>query len=171
LRDLGVRAAWSTAAVGGLRSDWPVGTIAVCSDLLDPSGRRLTLHDREVVHTDLTHPFDPDLRSRFLAAAATAGVAVEPRAVYVNGDGPRYESPAEVEALRRLGGDVVGMTAGSEAILMREAGVPYACAAVVTNLASGLAGLLSHEEVVDAMRARGPVVLDLILAALGERCV
>ncbi|MER3496125.1 MAG: 5'-methylthioadenosine phosphorylase, partial [Armatimonadota bacterium] len=67
---------------------------------------------------------------------------------YLNLNGPRYETPAEVRLFGQWGADVVGMTAGSEAILMKEAGVPYACVAVVTNLGTGLSSTpLSHKEV------------------------
>src|SRR5436189_62411 len=66
------------------------------------------------------------------------GGEVVAQAVYVNVNGPRYETPAEIRMFVEAGGDVVGMTAGSEAIAMREAGVGYGCLAIITNLAAGL---------------------------------
>lgn len=58
------------------------------------------------------------------------------------------------------------MTAAREAIAMREAGVPYACLAIVTNLAAGISDKpLSHEEVVHVMREKSEVVLRILKAA------
>lgn len=164
LAALRVPVCFSTAAVGSLRPDWGPGRFAVCSDLYDATSRRATLHDRDVRHADLMEPFEPSARKALLDAAS--GEAHD-GAVYVCSDGPRYESPAEIHALRTLGGDVVGMTAGTEAILLREAGVPYACLAVVTNFASGLeAGTLDHGDVEQAMYASGARALEILLAAV-----
>lgn len=166
VRQLGARACFSTAATGGLRDDWPCGTMAVCSDFVDVTARNATLFDRSVVHTDFSHPFGESARSALLAAAKEQGIAVQDGGIYVNGNGPRYETPYEIQLYRRLGGDVVGMTAATEAILMGEAGVPYACLAVVTNLAAGLAGVpLSHEEVVEEMERSGERAVALLLGA------
>jgi len=161
LRRLGVRACFSTAAVGSLHEDWPVGQLAVCTDILDLSCRRTTLFDREVRHTDFSSPFPA---ARHLRSAA--GEDAEPNAVYACMDGPRYETPHEITILRQLGADVVGMTAASEAIAMREAGVPYGCLAVVTNLGCGLGHEeLAHDEVTDVMESRGERIVQILLEA------
>jgi len=164
LQSIEVKACFSSAAVGSLRSEWGPGTLAVCTDMIDLTGRRLTLFSDLVQHTDMSKPFPA---SDILAEACkSVGAAAQARAVYVGCDGPRYESPAEVRYLQIIGGDVVGMTASSEAILMREAGVPYSCLAVVTNLGCGLStSELHHGEVTDVMKSHGRTVVDILLAA------
>lgn len=162
LKELGVKACLASAAVGSLHPEWEPGTFAVCTDFIDLTFRRVTLFDDTVVHTDFSVPFPaaPALRE------ALTGMEFQPEAVYLGGDGPRYETPAEIRMMQRLGADVVGMTASSEAIVMREAGVPYGCLAVVTNLAAGLTkSELHHGEVTDVMRAKGAEVLDALLRA------
>ncbi len=57
--------------------------------------------------------------------------------MYVQTSGPRFETPAEVRCLQRQG-DVVGMTAAHEAILLGELGIPYAVVAMADNCANGL---------------------------------
>ncbi|MBZ0212644.1 MAG: S-methyl-5'-thioadenosine phosphorylase, partial [Nitrospirae bacterium] len=85
---------------------------------------------------------------------------------YVTGNGPRFETPHEIRWMRQQGGDVVGMTAGTEAILMREAGIAYANASFVTNLGCGLSTTpITDEEVQEVMRRSGKRVLDLMLEA------
>ncbi|HRK20728.1 MAG TPA: MTAP family purine nucleoside phosphorylase [Fimbriimonadaceae bacterium] len=166
VRRLKVKACFSTAATGGLRADWPNGTMAVCHEFIDATARNLTMFERDVVHTDFSEPFAESARHYLLRAAEAAGVSVKDRAIYVNGNGPRYETPHEIELYRRIGGDVVGMTAATEAILMGESGVPYACLAVVTNPGCGMAGQpLSHEEVVEQMEKSGADAVQVLLEA------
>jgi 5'-methylthioadenosine phosphorylase len=63
--------------------------------------------------------------------------------------GPRFESPAEIEALKRLGADVVGMTNVPEVVLARELGMCYATVTVITNYAAGMQERITHEEVTE----------------------
>jgi 5'-methylthioadenosine phosphorylase len=161
-RTLGAKLCLASAAVGSVRPDWKVGTLAICTDLLDLSSRNVTLFDHGVQHTDMTEPFPA--APQLLALAAKRAIVVH-EATYVTTAGPRYETPAEIKAIRTLGGDLVGMTASSEAVAMREAGVPYGCIAIITNLAAGLAQHLSHTEVVEVMQHAGQTVVDLMLDA------
>lgn len=161
----GVKFCFSTAAVGSLRADWPAGTMAAISDFVDLTGRHQTLFDDRVVHTDFSAPFSPFGRKALAASGRLLDIDVEPSAVYVCENGPRYETPHEIQLLRHLG-DVVGMTAATEAILFREAGLEYACLALVTNLAAGLSDApLNHTEVVEEMVKNSESVVKLLLRA------
>lgn len=165
VRALGAKACFSTAAVGSLRPDWAPGTMAACRDFLDLSARNTTLFDREVVHRDFSSPFPA--RQWLLQGASDAGIEVHDEGVYLCGNGPRYETPHEITLYRQFGADVVGMTASSEAIAFGEAEVPYACLAVVTNLAAGISEQeLSHEEVVEEMERSGTRAVEVLLAAV-----
>lgn len=166
LRRLGVHTCFSSAAVGSLHEDWPVGQFAVCTDILDVSSRNTTLFDSVVKHTDFSSPFSA---AGLLREAA--GDDAKPNAIYACMNGPRYETPFEIRLLKKLGADVVGMTAASEAIAMREAGVAYGCLAVVTNLGCGLSSeKIEHGEVTDVMQTRGERVVEILLeAAQGAR--
>jgi 5'-methylthioadenosine phosphorylase len=166
MRKLGVKACLATAAVGSLRVDWPAGTMVACSDFLDFTGRRLTLFDREVVHTDFSDPFGPKSHAAIVEAATDEGESIHESGVYLCADGPRYETPAEIDMYKGLSADLVGMTASSEAILMREAEVDYGCLAIVTNLAAGITEApLSHGEVVDEMNRSGETAVRILLRA------
>jgi len=166
MKALGVKACLSTAAVGSLRRDWPAGSLAVCCDFLDFTGRHPTLFDRTVVHRDFSDPFGPNSVSALLCASHELAVPVHTGALYLCGNGPRYETPAEIELYQIFKADVVGMTAASEAILMREAEVDYGCLAIVTNLAAGISDMpLSHEEVVDEMNRLGETAVKILLRA------
>ena len=143
LRHLGVRQCVSSAAVGSLDPALAPGSLANVVDFMDFTGRNLTLYESEVEHTDFTPGLSPRLAQKLKESG------VQQTVVYACTNGPRYETPAEIRALRTLGADVVGMTVATEAIAMKEAGIEYGSLAIITNFAAGVAGdaELSHAEV------------------------
>lgn len=160
---LGVKAALASAAVGSLRMDWNRGTMAICGDSIDMSARNITSFENEIRHTDVTRVFP--MHDCMGMAAAELGLDVKKHACYVCANGPRFETPAEIQMMRAAGGDIVGMTASSEAIAFREQEVEYGCIAVVSNLAAGLAPThLAHGDVTEAMSEYGGTVVNLMLA-------
>ncbi len=163
---LNVKGCFATAAVGCLRPEWPIGTLVACSDFIDFTYRNLTNFNRVVEHCDMSEAFSSNLRNALISEAKSIGETLQPNGIYLASNGPRYESPAEIQAYAHLEADLVGMTATSEAILMREANVPYSCLAIVTNPAAGISETpLNHNEVVDEMDKSGDRALKLILGA------
>jgi purine-nucleoside phosphorylase len=74
--------------------------------------------------------------------------------VYVAFPGPHYETPAEIQLVAKLGGDLVGMSTALEAIAAHAEGCEILGLSLVTNLAAGLSGeKLDHLEVLEAGRA------------------
>lgn len=97
---------------------------------------------------DLTDLYSPRLR----ALCKDVDASLE-EGVYVQLPGPHYETPAEIGMVRAIGGDLVGMSTGLEAIAAREAGAEVLGISLVTNLAAGMTGEpLNHEEVLEAGR-------------------
>ncbi|MES1147501.1 MAG: MTAP family purine nucleoside phosphorylase, partial [bacterium] len=124
-----VKATLASAAVGSLRMDWNTGTLAICGDSIDLSARNITMYENEIRHTDVTRIFP--LHDCMSMAANELGLDVKNHATYVCANGPRFETPGEIKMMRAAGGDIVGMTASSEAVAFREAGIEYGCLAVV----------------------------------------
>jgi 5'-methylthioadenosine phosphorylase len=122
-------------SVGALHDAIPTGALLVPHDQLDMRSRQ-SFFDDMPVHVAFDEPYCADLRALLTAAAPSA----IPRGVYAATEGPRLETPAEVRALRTLGGDVVGMTGAPEAALARERGLCYASLCLVTNPAAGVGG-------------------------------
>lgn len=173
LVQLGVRGVLATTAVGSLRTDLPAGSLVLLDDFIDFTLARQnkTFFDGEngspVVHTDFTQPYSPELREALLAAAKTSGIELVPEGTYLCGDGPRYETPAEVRLFAGWGADVVGMTGVPEATLAREAGLHYAGVSLVTNLGCGLSPTpLTHTEVEEAMAEAAPRLRNLLTEAV-----
>jgi purine-nucleoside phosphorylase len=141
----GCRVVVLTNCCGGLDESWQPGTPVLISDHLNLTGKSPL---EGATFIDLT-----DLYSSRLRALCRE---VEPdldEGVYAQFPGPHYETPAEVRMVRAMGGDLVGMSTGLEAIAAREAEMEVLGISLVTNLAAGLGEPLHHEEVLEAGRA------------------
>lgn len=144
-----------TNGCGGLRAEWPAGTPVLISDHLNLTA---TSPLEGATFVDLTDLYSPRLRA--LAREVDPSLA---EGVYCQLPGPHYETPAEVQMVGRLGGDLVGMSTTLEAIAARHAGLEVLGISLVTNLAAGISPEpLSHAEVIEAGKAAGPRISALL---------
>ena len=141
----GCRTAVLTNAGGAIRETFHPGQIVVIADHINVTAMSPLVGPEFV---DLSDLYSRRLRS--LVAELAPGIE---EGVYVGYWGPNYETPAEIRAFRVLGGDLVGMSTVLEAISAKAAGMDVLGLSLVTNMAAGLAGPLSHEEVLAAGRA------------------
>lgn len=167
LHALGVREVLATQAVGSLNPRVAPGHFVVLSQFLDwTHARPSTFFDGDdgvVVHVDVTHPYCQRMTGSLLHAAEFLGDRVHGDAVYACTEGPRFETAAEVRALRTLGADVVGMTSVPEVVLAREAGLCYAAVCVVCNWGAGISQTpLTNEEVLEVMAGQRPALQRLL---------
>ena len=168
LRDLGVERVLSTTAVGSLRQEISPGMLVVLDQFIDfTKNRKHTFYDGlegEVVHTDFTEPYCPQLRQHLSQILSQKGISYRGKGIYICTEGPRYETPAEVKLFATWGGDVVGMTNVPEVTLAREAGLCYASLSLVTNYGSGLSSQpLTHQEVVEEMTANINIIREVFM--------
>ncbi len=141
----GARVMVLTNGAGGIKAHWTPGTVALIADHIN-----LTADSplEGATFVDLT-----DLYSARLRAVAREVDPTLDEGVYVQFRGPHYESPAEVQMARIIGGHIVGMSTALEAIAAREAGMEILGLSLITNLAAGISDSpLSHEEVIAAGR-------------------
>ncbi|MCL6451162.1 MAG: S-methyl-5'-thioadenosine phosphorylase [Acetobacteraceae bacterium] len=172
LRSLGITRVMATSAVGSLHPSLKPGDAVLVDQFLDFTRQRpFTFFDAEgeVVHTDFTEPYCPEVRQAISLAADRLGMEIHRTGCYVCAEGPRYETPAEIRMFQSLGGDVVGMTGLPESVLAREAGLCYALVSTVTNFAAGMSPRpLSHAEVVEVMGRAFQGIRRLLTGALAE---
>ena len=141
----GCRTIVLTNGCGGLNPDWAPGTPVLIRDHLNLTA---TSPIEGANFVDLTDLYSPRLRD--LAREVDSDLD---EGVYVQFRGPHYETPAEVQMARILGGDLVGMSTTLEAIAARQCGLEVLGISLVTNLAAGISDQpLSHAEVLDAGR-------------------
>lgn len=171
LADAGCRQVIAVAAVGGITEGMTPGRIVVPHQIVDYSwGRAHTFYDDpasgELDHIDFTDPYAPTLRQALIRSADELGLDPAGQAVHGVTQGPRLETAAEIDRMERDGCDIVGMTGMPEAGLAREAGLYYACAAVVVNKAAGRTGGLAIHAEIEATLTQGMVDIECLLEAV-----
>lgn len=137
LKTLGVERVLSISACGSLREDFKPRDIVVPDQLYDHTKFRTgyTFFGRGLVgHISFAHPFCAEF-SRYVAQAARQAGAptVHEGGTFITMEGPRFSTKAESATYRKLGFDIIGMTAAPEAQLAREAEMCYAVLAHVTD--------------------------------------
>ncbi len=88
---------------------------------------------------DMQSVFDKQLRRIAFECAAKRGFALK-EGVYAYMAGPQYETPAEINALKILGANLVGMSTVAEVIFAAQVGIKVLCISCVSNLAAGITG-------------------------------
>ena len=133
---LGIKTIILTNAAGAINPQFKEGNIMVISDHINFQGKNPLvgpnidgLGER---FPDMSCVYDKDLIELALEAGIDLGFRLE-KGVYVAVLGPSLETPAETRALKRLGGDAVGMSTVMEAIAARHMGLKVLGLSCLTN--------------------------------------
>ena len=149
---LGVKTLIVTNAAGGIRRTMRPGSLMLIADHLNFTGRHPLagpVVEGEERFPDMSDPYDAGLRDLARRVAAEQRIPLE-EGTYAATLGPSYETKAEIEMLKRVGADAVGMSTVPEVIVARARGIRCLGISTVTNLAAGLgAPTLSHQEVLE----------------------
>lgn len=159
-----------TSAVGGINESYAPGDAVVITDHINFMGANPLIGE----HCDDFGQRFPDMSRVY--SSRLAGIAIDTAkkmnirahtGVYFASTGPSYETPSEVRAFAKLGGDVVGMSVVPEAIVASQSGIELLCLSYVSNMASGISKKgLSHEEVMEVGREAGGRLSKLIAAVV-----
>ena len=163
LRALGAESLIATNAAGSLRPDIRPGDLMLLSDHINFSGLNPLIGEKtDARFVPMTTAHDAGIRAGLRASAEVVGVAL-PEGVYAWYSGPSFETPAEIRAIKVLGGDAVGMSTVPEVILARFLGLRVAAISTITNMAAGMSDeQISHEHT-KAMAPVGAVKLEKVL--------
>jgi purine-nucleoside phosphorylase len=113
---------------------------------------------------DMANAYDPGLRRIALDVAADAGITLQ-KGVYLCLAGPSFETPHEVQFLRTIGADAVGMSTVHEVIVARQMGVRVLGVSGITNvhpIDPSVPRETTHEEVLET----GAVIVPKMIALL-----
>jgi len=159
LKSLGVEGIIGTTSSGSLKPEIEPGTVMIPSDYVS-LWNIPTFYDDEVVH--VTPLLDEDIRKCLMSAAERAGIEVIRSGIYVQTQGPRLETRAEINILKGYG-DVVGMTMASEATLAAEVEIPYASICSVDNYCHGIVEEpLTYEDIVQSQEKNAEKVKSIV---------
>lgn len=150
---LGARYLLTTNAAGGINPAFAEGDLMLMEDFLNLAfvnpHRQIERFATTLFRTECKRHLDEELCGIIRAAANDLGITLR-RGTYCWLKGPSYETKAEIEMLRRIGADAVGMSTVPEIIAGAEIGMRVAAVSLISNLAAGLTeGRLSHEEVAE----------------------
>ena len=144
-----------TNGAGGIRESWKPGTPVLISD-----------HINLTANSPLEGATFIDLTDLYSSRLRDIARSVEPtldEGVYVQFRGPNYETPAEVQMAKTIGGHIVGMSTALEAIAARQSGVEILGMSLITNLAAGIQKTpLSHAEVLETGQNAEAVISALL---------
>ena len=168
LASLGVDKIVATGAVGSLNDRIPPGSLVLVDQFIDFTKRSVTFYEDVIVHVDMTRPYCESINRILLKKGHELNIPIRYGGVYVCTEGPRFETPAEINMFKALGADVVGMTNVPEVVLARELGVHYSLISIVTNYAAGMQERVSHEEVLRIMERIGGRVKELIMESIED---
>ena len=170
LRLLGCDTLIVTNAAGCVRTDWQAGDLMLISDHIklfsESPLRGENLPEFGPRFPDSSHLYTPRLRALARNAAAERDVTLR-EGEYFYAYGPQYETPAEIRAVRALGGDAVGMSTAAEVIVAGHCGMEVLGFTLLSNMAAGILDQpLTEQEVLDAGEAAKEKFSGLVLTCL-----
>jgi purine-nucleoside phosphorylase len=150
---MGVRAVILTNAAGGINLGYSQGALVLIRDHINLQGSNPLVGPNDdrfgPRFPDMTHAYSREYRKIAAEEAARLKITLH-EGVYAALLGPSYETPAEIEYLRRIGADLVGMSTVAEVIAARHMGLNVLAISCVTNMAAGILDQpLSHAEVME----------------------
>ncbi|HUA14372.1 MAG TPA: purine-nucleoside phosphorylase [Verrucomicrobiae bacterium] len=150
---MGVRAVILTNAAGGINLSYSQGALVLIRDHINLQGTNPLVGANDdrfgARFPDMTQAYSRPYRKIAQDEGGKLGITLH-EGVYAGLLGPSYETPAEIEYLRRIGADLVGMSTVAETITARHVGIEVLAISCVTNMAAGILDQpLSHAEVME----------------------
>jgi purine-nucleoside phosphorylase len=153
MKKLGVKTLIITNAAGSVNKEYNAGNLMVISDHINLMGANPLIGENDATLGD-RFPDMSDIYKHSLCDLAQKkgeelGITLR-KGIYAAMSGPSYETPAEINMLRILGADAVGMSTVPEALVANYCGIEVLGISCITNSAAGVhPNRLSHAEVVE----------------------
>ena len=161
-----------TNASGGINDSFKAGDFMMITDHISNFAPNpligKNIDELGVRFPDMSHIYNPQLCKVIENAAAKNGIDLK-KGIYVQLTGPSFESPAEIQMLKKLGADAVGMSTVIEAIAANHMGLKVCGISCVCNMAAGISpNPLTHEEVKEAADKAAPIFERLVTDSILE---
>lgn len=175
---MGIRSVILTNAAGGINLGYSQGALVLIRDHINLQGTNPLVGPNDdrfgVRFPDMTHAYSRMFREIAKDEAAKMNFTLS-EGVYAAMLGPSYETPAEIEYLRRMGADLVGMSTVAEVVAARHMELNVLAISCVTNMAAGILDQpLSHAEVMETgerVKSTFEALLRAILPRIAEASV
>jgi purine-nucleoside phosphorylase len=163
---LGIEYLFVSNAAGGMNSSFDVGDIMLIEDHINffPEHplRGKNFEELGTRFPDMSAAYDKELRQMAMDIAKEKNIKLQ-HGVYVGVQGPTFETPAEYNFFRIMGGDAVGMSTVPEVIVANHAKMRVLAFSIITDL--GVLGKIvevSHEEVQEAAKIAQPMMAEIM---------
>ncbi|MCR5734673.1 MAG: purine-nucleoside phosphorylase [Lachnospiraceae bacterium] len=167
---LGAKFLFLTNASGGINSEFKAGDLMMLTDhislfapnpLIGPNIEELGTR-----FPDMSHVYEEKLQDLVRETAKELSIDLK-EGIYAQLTGPSFESPAEIQMLKKLGTDAVGMSTVVEAISANHCGMRILAISCVCNMAAGISPTpLTHEEVQQAAMECAPLFKKLVTGTI-----
>ena len=166
MKELGVERLFVSNAAGGMNKEFKVGDIMIITDHINlfPENplRGKNYNELGTRFPAMTEAYSHRLIKMADEIAAEKGIRVM-HGVYVGTPGPTFETPAEYEYFRIIGGDAVGMSTVPEVIVANHASMEVFGVSVITDLGGkDVTDVPTHEEVQKAALQAQPYMTEII---------
>ena len=166
LKDIGCKLLIVTNAAGSLDEKMPAGSLMAITDHINWSGFNplIGLNDENYgprFH-DMSDGYHKFYRDQLIKVAKNINQKIF-QGIYCMYSGPNFETPAEINALKVIGGNAVGMSTVPEVLVANHCSLPVVAISVITNLAAGMNKTkLSHQETLENAGLAEAKVINLI---------
>ncbi len=172
MKELGVDRLFVSNAAGGMNKEFKVGDVMVICDHINlfPENPLRGRNDERMGprFPAMTEAYSSSMIALADDIAAEEGIRLM-HGVYVGTAGPTFETPAEYEYFRVIGGDAVGMSTVPEVIVANHAGMEVFGVSVITDLGGkDIKEVPTHEEVQKAALKAQPVMTHIIKEMLNR---
>lgn len=163
---LGIEYLFVSNAAGGMNPSFDVGDIMLIEDHINMFPEH-PLHGKNYKELgtrfpDMSEAYNKDLRLMAMEIAKEKNIKLQ-HGVYVGVSGPTFETPAEYNFFRIIGGDAVGMSTVPEVIVANHAKMKVLAFSIITDL--GVIGKIvevTHEEVQEAAKIAQPKMAEIM---------
>ena len=172
LKDIGCKLLIVTNAAGSLDETMPAGSLMAITDHINWSGFNPLIGKNDEEYGprfhDMSDGYHKFYRDQLLNTAKKLNQKIY-EGIYCMYSGPNFETPAEINALRVIGGNAVGMSTVPEVIVANHCDLPVVAISVITNLAAGMSKTkLSHQETLENASLAEKNILQLIKNYINE---
>ncbi len=170
---LGVRNLILTNAAGGMNEAFTPGDLMLITDHIKLCADSPERGEADAFFGqrffDMTETYTPRLQAVARDAANAITLPLH-EGVYCYMGGPQFETPAEIRALRVLGGDAVGMSTVPEAIVASRCGLNVLGISCITNMAAGMIqGVLVSDDEVTEVAGKSSAMFSALICEILKR--
>ena len=172
LKDIGSKLLIVTNAAGSLDENMPAGSLMAIKDHINWSGFNPLIGANAESYGprfhDMSDGYHKFYREQLIDIAKKKNQKLY-EGIYCMYSGPNFETPAEINALKVIGGNAVGMSTVPEVLVANHCSLPVIGISVITNLAAGMNKTkLSHQETLENASLAENNVLNLIKQFIRE---